>query len=134
MTSDKQDFRLRLAALLKDLKDDGRKDPEAMYLIGSLAARLIDSSGSRDWPSLKASLTAESYDNMLASFQTQGNALYKEGKQKATYAIQVLAMSLIATHMRDETITKGAALLDHLIAATVKAYRAGQPTEAAPAK
>ncbi len=133
MTSDTQDFQLRLTALLTDLKNDGRKDPEAMWLIGSLATRLIDSSGSRDWPSLKAGLTAESYDNMLSSFQTQGNALYKQGKPKATYAIQVLAMSLIATRMRDETIARGARLLDELIAATVKAYRAGPPAEPASA-
>ena len=96
MATKEEDFKDRFVAVLQDLRGNGGKDPEAMFLIGSLAARLIDRASQPNWAAYKANMTPPAYAKLLSDFQQQGNDFHKEGKAKHAYAIQVLAISLIA--------------------------------------
>lgn len=116
------EFRSRFAAVLLDLQKHGIKDLEAMWLIGSLANRLINEGHQPDWPHVKSTLTREAYDSLLQTFEREGNALHKKGNRKAAYAVQVISYSLIASKMTDELIVSGDELMDELISETVKFY------------
>ena len=42
MTTKQQDFKQRFATLLRDLQQDGTKDPEIIWVLGTLAAELAN--------------------------------------------------------------------------------------------
>jgi hypothetical protein len=95
-----------------------------MWLLGSLASDLADDFHSRDWSSAKRTMSPQTYDALLRTFQDQGNEHHREGRTKHAYAIQALAVSLIAHSQRqDADIAQGAALLDEIIDRTVILYR-----------
>ena len=124
MTTKEQDFKNRFAEVLKDLQQNGSKDNEAMWLLGSLAASLADDLKSPDWSSAKRSMAAKTYDTLLHTFQSQGNEHHRDGRIKHAYAIQVLAVSLIARSQGgDPQIAAGEALLDQIVDYTVAVYR-----------
>lgn len=123
MTTKEEQYKQLFVAVLKDLQTNGRNDIEAMWLLGSLAALLIDRAGKPSWPALKADLTRQAYDGLLRDFESQGNALHREGKGKHAYAVQVLGISLVAKTQLDEQLQAGAALLDEIIGYAVAVYR-----------
>ena len=111
-----EEFKQRFVSVMQSLQQEGIKDGEAMLMMGSLAARITKSTGQTSWSAAKASLTREKYDELLASFQQQGNDLHKQGKTKPAYAIQALAVSLVArTQRADADLAAGEKLLDNLI-------------------
>lgn len=114
--SKEDEFKQRFVTVLQDLRQEGTKDGEALAMIGTLAADIARPLGQTTWSAAKASLTADGYDELLASFQRQGNALHKAGKTKQAYAIQALAVSLVArTQRSDADLAAGEKLLDNLI-------------------
>lgn len=123
MPSTEDDFKQRFSAMMQDLRNGHKADPEAMFRLGSLAARLIDKAGAKDWRSYKAALQPAHTQILLADFQKRGNALYAEGKQKQAYAIQVLAMSVVGARYKDPMLQKGVRVLDRLIGFYTTAYR-----------
>lgn len=123
MPTKEEEFKQRFVAVLKDLQTNGRNDVEAMWLLGSLAAALIDKAKQPSWPALKAGLTSDAYDGLLRDFQAQGNALHQQGKGKHAYAIQILGISLIAKTQMDEQMRAGTALLDAVIDYATVVYR-----------
>ena len=131
MSSKEQDFKERFIAVMRDLNDNGRQDPEAMWLIGSLATRLVDLYKLKNWTQFKAQLTPEAYDRLLKDFEQQGNGYHKEGKAKAAYAIQLLAISVIARTQADIEVRQGDRLLDGLINGMIITYRQAKAAEAA---
>ena len=133
MSSKEQDFKERLVAVMRDLKDNGTKDPEAVWMIGSLAARLVDLYRLRSWTEFKAQLSREAYDQLLKDFGQQGNGYHKEGKAKAAYAIQLLAMSVVAQKQTDQEVRQGDQLLDDMINRMIAVYRKALATQAAKA-
>jgi len=84
MTTKEEDFKDRFVAVLQDLRSNGGKDPEAMFLIGSLAARLLDRAKQPTWAAYKAAMAPEAYSKLLSDFQKQGNGFHREGKDKHT--------------------------------------------------
>jgi hypothetical protein len=119
-----EDFKQRFVAVLKDLQENGSKDSEAMWLLGSLASDLADDLKAADWSALKRGMQAQTYDTLLRTFEAQGNEHHREGRNKQAYAIQVLAVSLIArTQGADPQMAAGEALLDQIIDFTVAVYR-----------
>ncbi|WEK05331.1 MAG: hypothetical protein P0Y65_03465 [Candidatus Devosia phytovorans] len=119
-----EDFKIRLAAVLKDLHDDGAADGEAMFLLGSLAAGLADDLKARNWVTAKNAMTPETRNNALRTFTDQGNLHHREGRAKQAYAIQALTMSLIASTLRaDKDIAAGEPLLDTIINAAEARFR-----------
>lgn len=127
-----QDFKVRFAAVLKDLMENGQKDPEALWLMGSLASRIIDDVKMDDWPKFKTALTKEGYDALLKAFEKQGKERYANGNKKAAYAVQAIAISVIASKMTDPDIVSGNDLMDEFIGQTIRIYKKAEANNAKP--
>ena len=119
-----EEFKQRFVAVLKDLQENGSKDNEAMWLLGSLASDLADDLKVADWSAAKRGMHSETYNTLLRTFEAQGNEHHQAGRGKHAYAIQALAVSLIArTQGADPQMAAGEALLDQIIDYTVAVYR-----------
>ncbi len=126
-----QDFKIRFAEVLKDLQQNGSKDNEAMWLLGSLAADLADDLKVTNWSAAKRTMHPQTYNTLLKTFETQGNEHHQAGRGKHAYAIQTLAVSLIArTQGADPQMAAGEALLDQIIDYTVAVYRSEKKKQA----
>ncbi len=123
MPTKEEDFKERFIAVLRDLRENGKNDPEAMWLVGSLAARLIDGYKAKSWNDLKARLTPRDYAKLLSDFESEGNKHYREGRTKHAWAIQLLGCSLIARTQQDAEVRAGDGLLDEMLNTTVAIYR-----------
>jgi hypothetical protein len=122
--SKETDFKQRFVAVLQDLNEAGTRDPEAVGLIGTLAADIARPLKATSWSATKDALSPEGYDELLTSFRERGNALHKEGKIKQSYAVQALALSLVAkTQRADRDLATGEKLLDALIDAAMARAR-----------
>lgn len=132
MATKEDDFKQRFVAVLQDLRGNGSTDPEAMFLIGSLAARLVDRSAQPSWTNYKTTMTSAAYDKLLRDFEKQGNDFHKEGKAKQAYAIQVLAMSLVARTQIDPEVQAGDTLLDEILGFLIAAYRKAKAADPKP--
>lgn len=117
-------FKKRFREVITELGNSTRKDPVALRLIGSLATDLMKQGKVDKWEDLKAGLSAETYDILLKSFQEQGNQQAKKGNMKAAFAIEVLALSVISSTVRDDDhIIAGEVLLDNMIEDMIQLYR-----------
>lgn len=133
MGTKEEDFKQRFVALMQDLRENAGKDREATWLIGSLATRLVDLYKLKTWGQFKAALTPPAYARLLADFEKEGNGFHQQGNAKAAYAVQVLAISLIARSQNDPQVRAGDSLLDEMIQAMVAVYRKAQAAEKRPA-
>jgi hypothetical protein len=123
-TNKREDLKQRMAVVLKDLKENGRSDPEALALVGSLAAELTNKTRTQTWASLKQKMTQGLYEEMMRDFQANGNELFKAGRKRHAFAIQVLGISLAASTQRiDAEMRQGELLLDAMIDNCLKAYK-----------
>lgn len=132
MASKEEEFKDRFVAVLQDLRSSGGQDPEAMFLIGSLAARLLDRSNQPSWAAYKSSITPPAYAELLGSFEKQGNGFHQQGKAKHAYAIQVLAVSMIARIQDDAEIRVGDGLLDEMLGFLIATYRKAKALDPQP--
>ena len=130
MPTKEEDFKKRFIDLLADLHVNGRSDGEAMWLVGSLASNLLSETRLDSWAAFKRALSPEAFSQLLTTFQTQGNSIAAEGKQKAVYAVQVLAVSLIARTQSAPEVVSGEPLLDELIDVAIRGYRQNRQTPA----
>lgn len=118
------EFKQRFAAVLSDIQKSGAEDGEAMSLIGHLAADLADTMQQQTWAAAKANMTTQTYNDLLKVFEQRGNEYHQAGKTKHAYAIQALAMSLIAATMRsDPQVAMGEKVIDTIINRSVAIYR-----------
>lgn len=124
MATKEEEFKQRFVGVMMDLQQNGKNDPEAMWLIGSLACEIVEKSGKQKWGEFKRTMAQQTYSQLLTDFQSEGNRQYAEGDQKKAYAIQVLGISLIAfTQKADPQMVAGDAILDELIEMTIGIYR-----------
>ena len=124
MTSKEHDLKMRLVAVVQDLGRDGGQDPEAIWMIGSLAATLIDKAEAASWRELKDALGRDAYDNLLDDFVRVGNASHQAGEGRKAYACQTLGISLVCRTQRDDAqFREGELLLDGIIGGAIEAYR-----------
>lgn len=124
MTTNQADFKHRLANVLIDLNKDGVDDGEAMFILGGTATRLCDLGEKTSWSELKPLLSKADYNRLFAMIDKEGKQLLADGKAKAAYALQALAMSLAASTQQDDaTIREGEKLLDAIIDKTVTNFR-----------
>ncbi len=127
MATKEEEFKQRFVAVMQDLQQNGKNDPEAMWLIGSLACEIVEKTGKRNWGEFKRTMAQETYSKLLDDFQKEGNRQHREGDPKKAYAIQVLAISLIAfTQKADPQMVAGDKLLDELVEVTISVYRANR--------
>ncbi len=121
-------FKQRFISVVADLQQDGINDPEAMAIIGGLAAELADALNKTSWTGIKQSLTPAIYDELLQTFQKRGNEYHKDGRTKLAYAIQLLSVSLVAfTQRSDADIAAGEQLVDQLIDRAAAIHRQNRP-------
>lgn len=123
MTTKEDDFKTRLAAVVEDLDKAGTKDAEAMLLLGRLASDLSGQIKAANWTQAKRRMSRADYNTLLEGFREGGNAHYREGRIKQAYAIQTLAMSLIAPTQPSLEVRQGGHLLDTLIDRAIVFYR-----------
>jgi hypothetical protein len=123
MATKEDDFRERFVAVMKELREVGDTDHEAMFLIGSLASTLMKKKNAPSWPAFKSNMLSSEHSMLLWDFEKQGNKFHKEGKRKHAYAVQVLAMSVVAPTQTDPDVATGNKLLDQYIARMVAAFR-----------
>jgi len=119
-----EDFKQRFDTILLDMRISGSTDAETMWLVGSLAARLIDQNQQPTWSAFKHTLSQPTFRALISSFQKQGNELAKTGNTPQVYAIQVIAVSLVAiTQTADPDILEDDKLLDDIIEDAIAIYR-----------
>ncbi|GLQ53529.1 hypothetical protein [Devosia nitrariae] len=123
MTIKEDDFKTGLAAVVDDLHKAGTKDAEAMLLLGRLASDLSGQIKASNWSQAKKRMSRADYNTLLESFREGGNTHVQEGRIKQAYAVQALAMSLIAPTYTSPEIKQGGQLLDELIDRTIVFYR-----------
>ena len=117
------EFKQRLVVVIADLHEQGMEDGEAMFLLGSGAARVCDALKQPGWAALKQSISSHDHDRLLEQCRIEGNAFVAKGQHKAAYAIQALALSLVARTQTDPDIRPGEELLDSVIDAALANYR-----------
>ena len=128
LTSDQQ-FKARFINLIKDLGENAAKDPETIWLIGSLAGSIIEENKQKSWKELKLAMSLDDAKSLLAAFQAQGDKLAKAKNYKSAYAVETLAMSVIAPTMHnDPHLVEGNKLLDSMIADAITFYRSKPAT------
>jgi len=99
-----------------------------MSMVGSLASDLATTLEQPTWVAAKQALSAAAYDALLATFDKRGNAYYRDGHVKHAYAIQLLAVSLVArTQRADADIAAGEKLIDQIIDRALTLHRQNQP-------
>lgn len=123
MPTKEDEFKQRLAAVLHDLQENGREDPEALWLIGSLAGEIVEKSGKKSWVDFKRTISQDTYSQLLGDFEKEGNRQYREGDHRKAYAIQALGISLIAPTQDSREVRAGDALLDQFIEMTIGIFR-----------
>jgi hypothetical protein len=124
------EFKQRFVAVLTDLQDTASEDGEAMALIGHLASDLCGTLQQKTWSAAKTVITPQVYNDLLKVFEQRGNEYHQSGKAKHAYAIQALAMSLVAGTMRaDQQLAQGEKILDSLIDHSVGVYRSLNPVK-----
>lgn len=123
MDERQREFRSRLIAIMQDLQQDGVRDAEAMRILGRLASGLIATYRLKTWAEFKNGLPTAGYNQLVEDFRDQGNAYLEEGKVKAAYAIQLLAMSMVARTMNEPDLKQGVTLLDAVIERALRTYR-----------
>jgi hypothetical protein len=121
------EFKQRLAAVLADLNANGKDDGEAMFLLGSGAARICDMTSQPSWVAMKQAISMTDFNRLLEQCRVEGNKFVAEGQNKAAYAIQALALSLVARTQADPDIRTGEQLLDSVIDAALANVRKHAP-------
>lgn len=123
MATKEEDFKERFVAVMKELREVGDTDHEAMFLIGSLASNLMKKKNAPSWHRFKADLPGSEHALLLHDFEKQGNKFHRDGKRKHAYAVQVLAMSVVAPSQTDKDVLSGNKILDGLINGLVTVFR-----------
>jgi hypothetical protein len=118
-----EDFKERFAGIMLDMSASA-DDAETMWLVGSLAAQIVDHAQQPDWTAFKANLSQPTYRSLLTTFQNQGNALAKQGARRQVFAVEVLAASLVAkTQTDDPELVTGDGMLNDLIDSAIAVFR-----------
>ena len=127
-------FTRRFFKVMEEMGENTKNDAEGVWMIGSLAASLLDQSQSRDWVHFKKTLTPEVYDGLIESLRKQGNQLAGEGKEKAAFAVEVIALSIIAPTQSDnnEHLVSGDKLLNKMVQDSVNFFRRNEAARKQP--
>ena len=113
--SDEADFITRFHAVVDELNVSGRHDNETMWLLGSLAARLVKEAKASNWTDLKLRLERSSLEDLVGTLDGQAATLLAEGKTKAAYVARLLGISLVAGTLRDQKLRERDQLLNNFV-------------------
>ena len=131
------EFVTQFHGVVDDLDRAGRHDGETMWLLGSLAARLVKEAKADNWTDLKLKITQRSLEEVVDTLESQAATYTTEGKTKPAYVARLLGISLVAGRINDPKLKQRDQLLNNFIdtAAVVfinahNANQAGGPSPA----
>lgn len=115
------DFAARFHEVVDDLDRTGRRENETMWLLGSLAARLVDEARADNWTDLKLKIAPGSLAEVVTTLDAQAEIYASEGRDKAAYVARLLGISLVAGRIADPLLRQRDMMLNTFIdtAATV---------------
>ena len=114
MTAESE-FVAQFHGVVDDLDKVGRSDTETMWLLGSLAARLVKEAKADNWTDLKLKITQRSLEEVVDTLENQAIAYTAEGKTKPAYVARLLGISLVAGRINDAKLKQRDQLLNNFI-------------------
>lgn len=109
------DFITRFHGVVDELDRTARHDTETMWLLGSLAARLVKEAKADNWTDLKLRIARQSLEELVETLDSQAQAMRAADKGKASYVAQLLGISLVAGILPDPLVKKRDQLLNNFI-------------------
>jgi hypothetical protein len=109
------DFITQFHGVVDELDQVGRKDNETMWLLGSLAARLVREAKADNWTDLKLRIGPKSLEELVTTLDTQAATYQQEGKIKPAYVARLLGISLVAGHVSEPKLRQRDQLLNTFI-------------------
>ena len=109
------EFVTQFHGVVDDLDRAGRHDGETMWLLGSLAARLVKEAKADNWTDLKLKITQRSLEEVVDTLESQALTYTTEGKTKPAYVARLLGISLVAGRINDPKLRQRDQLLNNFI-------------------
>lgn len=109
------DFIAQFHSVIDDLDRAGRSDNETMWLLGSLAARLVKEARADNWTDLKLKIAPKSLEELVVTLDAQAATYASEGKTKPAYVARLLGISLVAGRLPDAKLRQRDQLLNNFI-------------------
>jgi hypothetical protein len=131
------EFVAQFHGVVDDLDKAGRRDNETMWLLGSLAARLVKEARADNWTDLKLKISQRSLEEVVETLESQAAGYTAEGKAKPAYVARLLGISLVASRIDDPGLRQRDQLLNNFIDTAaivfINAHNANQAGGPAPA-
>jgi len=135
--STQAEFVAQFHGVVDDLDRAGRHDGETMWLLGSLAARLVKEAKADNWTDLKLKISPRSLEEVVDTLESQAAAYTAEGKTKPAYVARLLGISLVASRIDDPKLRQRDQMLNTFIDTAaivfINAHNANQAGGSAPA-
>src|SRR3569833_3760513 len=109
------DFITQFHSVVDELDRVGRKDNETMWLLGSLAARLVKEAKADNWTDLKLRIGPKSLEELVTTLDSQAATYQQDGKIKQAYVARLLGISLVAGRVSAPTLRQRDQLLNTFI-------------------
>ena len=122
MATDQDAFIARYHEVVDQLDRNGRNDPETMWLLGSLVARLVTNTDAQNWTQLKLMLDNQSLKELVETLDGNAATYEAEGKTKAAYVARLLGISLVASKIMEPRTRQRDQLLSHFIDTAAYVY------------
>lgn len=100
-----------------------RHDHETMWLLGSLAARLVREAGADNWTDLKLRIGPTALTELVTTLTAQADAHAAAGSARAAYVAHLLASSLVAGRIADATVRQRDQMLNTFIDTAATVFR-----------
>ena len=109
------DFITQFHSVVDELDQVGRNDNETMWLLGSLAARLVREAKADNWTDLKLRIGPKSLEELVTTLDTQAAAYQQDGKIKPAYVARLLGISLVAGRVSEPRLRQRDQMLNNFI-------------------
>ena len=109
------DFITQFHSVVDELDQVGRNDNETMWLLGSLAARLVREAEADNWTDLKLRIGPKSLEELVTSLDAQATTYQQDGKTKQAYIARLLGISLVAGRIAEPKLRQRDQLLNNFI-------------------
>ena len=125
------EFAAQFHGVIDDLDRNGRRDNETMWLLGSLAARLVREARADNWTDLKLKIAPDSLEELVETLDQQAAGYQADGKTKPAYVARLLGISLVAGRLPDPVLKQRDQLLNNFIDTAaivfIQSHNAGSP-------
>lgn len=115
MSDAEADFLTQFHSVVDELDQVARKDNETMWLLGSLAARLVREAKADNWTDLKLRIGPKSLEELVTTLDTQAAVYLQDGKTKPAYVARLLGISLVASRISEPRLRQRDQLLNNFI-------------------